>query len=169
MAVKRTFGRVCVQVWEGLLSVRTVTGAAGLAVVAALAAGCADTTPPSRAAAAPPARCGDERFPIYFAPGSAELQPDSAAVIRSAAKRVGGCRIAGVEVTGVAAADAAGRATDPALTQRRSDGVAAALAGAGLPSPSFDVQVTGAAAATHGVRTPLIRRTEVVIRAGPAD
>ena len=151
------------------MGVRARRGAAsaaagvGLLVGALAAAGCADTgggAPRPVAATATATRCTDERFPIYFAQGSAELPPGAREVIRSASNRVSGCRIKAVDVVGVAAADAA-------LTRRRVDVVTQALAAAGLPSPTFDVQVTGAAS-PPGPRAPLARRTEVVLHAVPA-
>ena len=142
---------------------------AALAAAGAVTAGCADMGGGSHSAvAAGSARCADERFPVYFARGSAELQGDSRTVILTASHRVSGCRITAVDVTGVAAPDAAGRTADPALTQKRADTVAQALALAGLPTPSFDVQVAGAPAAPAGERTPSPRRTEVVLHATPA-
>ncbi len=153
------------------MKVRAWTRAAvAVAVAGGLAAGCADIGSSGRTAAASPAaaRCADERFPVYFTPGSAELPAAAREVIRTASNRVSGCRIAAVDVTGVASPDAAGRAADPALTQKRADAVAQALAQAGLPTPSFDVQAAGAPPHAAGVRTPMARRTEVVLHARPA-
>ena len=143
--------------------------AAGLAALATLAAGCADLRAP--AAGRGPAvagRCSDERFPIYFARGSADLAPEAQTVIRSASSRVSGCRITQVDVVGMSAPEA-GAPVDAALTQRRADNVARALAAAGLPAPAFDVQVAGARRLPPaGERTPLARRTEVVLHAEPS-
>ncbi len=121
--------------------------------------------PPAAAQAA--ARCADERFPIYFASGSAELRPESREVVRTASGRLSGCRVTAVDVTGVAVSDAEGAAIDPALVRRRADAVGLALSQAGLPSPSFDVEIAGMARPASGVRAPLSRRTEVVLHAQP--
>ncbi len=149
---------------------RAWTGAAmALSAAAALTAGCAGTGgPPMRAPPAAGGRCADVTLQVYFAPGSAELTGPARDLIRSAANRVAGCRIGGVDVTGVGAPDAAGRPLDAVLTQKRADAVAQALASAGLPGPTFDIQVAGGAAAPAGSRTPLSRRTEVVVHARPA-
>lgn len=144
--------------------------AAGIGALSLLAVGCADlrTPPPGGRTAAAAARCDDERFPIYFARGSADLAPEAQTVIRSASNRVAGCRIAAVDVVGMSAPEA-GAPVDPALTQRRADAVARALAAAGLPSPAFDIQVSGARRLPPaGERTPLATRTEVVLHAEPS-
>lgn len=152
---------------------RTAAWAAALSVVGLAAAGCAATSPPAPAPASAAARaalrCADERFPVYFARGSAEMRPESHEVVRTASGRLGGCRVTAVDVTGVAIADAAGQPVDPALVRRRADAVALALSQAGLPAPNFDVEIAGMARTASGVRAPLARRTEVVLHAQPAS
>ena len=158
---------------SGRTKKRCAAAAAGalatLIPLALLACGCADMRPPSSAGAeAVAGRCSDQHFPIYFQRGSADLAPEAQSVIRSASSRVSGCRITGVDVTGMSAPEAGGP-VDAVLTQRRADNVARALAAAGLPPPAFDVQVSGARRLpAAGERTPLARRTEVVLHAEPS-
>lgn len=143
--------------------------AAGLAALAALEAGCADLrAPPVARTPVVVGRCSDERFPIYFARGSADLPAEARTVIKSASNRIVGCRVTAVDVVGMSAPEAGGP-VDAALTQRRADNVAQALAAAGLPAPAFDVQVSGARRLPPaGEHTPLARRTEVVLHAEPS-
>ena len=112
-------------------------------------------------------RCADESFPIYFARGSAELTEPAKLVIGSASNRIAGCRITAVDVRGIAAPDAPGVVADTSLTQSRADNVARALAAAGLPSPAFDVQLSGSTrpSSRPNRREPLARRTEVILHA----
>lgn len=132
-------------------------------------AGCAQT--PTRkpvAAAGPPPVCADFSFPIYFETNSDRLGPAAAQVINDGAARVRGCDIQTVQVLGLA--DATGTASaNQALSRRRADAVAGALAAAGLPKPNFEVDAAGQAGAVTatGAPEPLRRRTEVVIRARP--
>lgn len=112
--------------------------------------------------------CADARFPIYFQPGSDQLTPEGAAVIRAYARRMGACRVTGAEVLGLADA---GASTDPLeLSQKRASVVGRALADSGLPAPSFDLVAQGAAGATtaSGRRAPIHRRAEVVLHTAPA-
>ena len=143
---------------------------AAVGLIALGAAGCSSTgAAPSPRAGLVASRCADESFPIYFARGSAELNEAARLVIGSASNRITGCRIAAVDVTGIAVADAGG-AADPKLTQSRADSVAAALAAAGLPAPAFDVQVAGSTRPPMrpNRNEPLARRTEVTLHATPA-
>lgn len=140
----------------------------GLVVCAGLSA-C--TTGPDRlSATARPAaiQCAGFSFPIYFEKGSDELTAPARAVLASGAAQVKGCRVAKVEVLGLADAD--GRANrNLALSKRRAERVTEALAALGLPAPVFDTEAIGEAGAKgiDGKPEPLRRRTEVVIQAGP--
>jgi outer membrane protein OmpA-like peptidoglycan-associated protein len=90
--------------------------------------------------------------------------------IRYAAARVKGCSVRGVELVGLADADGPAR-RNRVLSQARAHAAASELAAAGLPAPSFTLQAFGGAGARtpDGDAEPLRRRTEVVIRARPAE
>lgn len=150
------------------MGVRTRLGAASALAVAALTgalmtAGCAGSPMPVIVSH----RCSDTRFPIYFQPGSDQLTPEADAVIKAYARRVSACRVSGVEVLGLADV---GASTDPLeLSQKRASAVARAMVATGFPAPSFDLVAQGAAggATPSGRRTPIHRRTEVLLHVSP--
>jgi len=127
---------------------------------------------PLRPAPAPPAKaaavCSDFSFPIYFEKGSDQLTAPARAVVDASVQQVRGCRVSRIEVLGLADADGP-KLRNLALSRRRADNVAHALAGDGLPTPVFDIEAIGEAGAkaADGKPEPLRRRTEVVIHAGP--
>ena len=129
-----------------------------------LAAGCAERGP-----TAVSRRCADTRFPIYFEQGSDQLTSAAKAVIAAQSGRLGPCKVGTVEVLGLADADGTA-VSNLELSQRRATVVAQALATAGLPAPSFDLQAAGSAGAVTatGRKAPLHRRAEVVLHASPA-
>ncbi len=136
-------------------------------VVASLASACADRPKPVAGLAPPPVACADFSFPIYFDTGSDQLTAPAREAIRYAALRVKGCKLGPVAVVGLADADGRAR-RNLVLSRRRAVVTAEALAAAGLPAPTFDIEALG----EQGARTadgaePLRRRTEVVIRASP--
>ncbi|OYX32041.1 MAG: hypothetical protein B7Y99_09110 [Caulobacterales bacterium 32-69-10] len=149
-----------------------VVVAAGIGLAFGLAA-CADKpkppAAPTRASTPPvPQVCVDFSFPIYFETSSDRLNPAAVSVIRDAAQRVRGCTLGRIDVVGLADAGGSDR-TNLVVSRRRAASVAAALAAAGLPRPTFDIDAAGAsgAVAPDGSPVPLRRRTEVVIRASP--
>lgn len=114
-----------------------------------------------------PARCVDQTVQIYFEADSAEVTKESKAVITAAARGLKSCRVAGVDVLGLA--DATG---DPQanleLSKRRAQSVSQALAVAGLPAAEFMVSAAGqAGAVTKDGQAPLRRRTDVVLHLAP--
>ena len=139
--------------------------------LAALLAGC-ESAPP-RSAPSPLARaapvCADFSFPIYFEKSSDQLTAQARQVVDASVQQVRGCKVTKIEVLGLADADGP-RLRNLALSRRRADHVAKALAGDGLPAPVFDVEAIGETGATgpDGKPEPLRRRTEVVIHAQPA-
>jgi len=142
---------------------------AGLCVAAIVLAACAGGPKPKPmpGLAPPPVACADFSFPIYFDTGSDQLTPPAREAIRYAALRVKGCKLGPAAVVGLADADGRAR-RNLVLSRRRAVVVAEALAAAGLPAPTFDIEALG----EQGARTadgeePLRRRTEVVIRASP--
>jgi outer membrane protein OmpA-like peptidoglycan-associated protein len=111
-----------------------------------------------------PVNCVDQRVQIYFEPESAELTREGKAVINAAAVAARGCKVASVEVLGLA--DAAGAPdANLELSKRRAQSVTAALASAGLPAAEFRVAAAGATGAVTagGQARPLRRRADVVL------
>jgi outer membrane protein OmpA-like peptidoglycan-associated protein len=146
----------------------------GLASVAAtvLLAACAQHrhVPSAKPRTRPPVAqvCTDFSFPIYFETGSDRLADVARQVIADAAGRVRGCVFGRIDVVGLADADGAAN-RNLALSRRRAESVARALAAEGLPRPEFDVDAVGqlGAVTDAGQSEPLRRRAEVVIRAAP--
>ncbi len=96
---------------------------------------------------AAPASCADIVFPIYFEPGSAAVTREAERMIASASRRSAGCRVAGVDVVGLA--DAAGAAgANLALSERRADAVTQALGRNGFSTAPVRVVASGAADAS---------------------
>ncbi len=130
----------------------------------------------SRDAASPPAApvtaaqpvCADFSFPIYFETNSARLPEAALQVLGDAAARVRGCTLGRIDVVGLADADGTA-SRNLAVSRERAAAVADALARAGLPRPTFDIDAVGSAGALtpDGRPEPLRRRTEVIIRASP--
>jgi hypothetical protein len=119
------------------------TAAATLALALTAATGlggCAGVGTRAQVANIP--HCSEIYFPVYFKGASAELTGAAQAVITTSGKHARGCKVAGVEVVGLA--DYLGPA-EPALelSRRRAERVAAALIQAGLPAPSFKLSALG--------------------------
>jgi outer membrane protein OmpA-like peptidoglycan-associated protein len=108
--------------------------------------------------------CTDFFFPIYFADRSAELSKAAQGVIANAGKHAQGCQTAEVRVLGLA--DFNGAAQDNLdLSRQRARKVAAALAMAGLPKASFQLDAIGDARLPAGQKdAPLRRRADVFIK-----
>jgi outer membrane protein OmpA-like peptidoglycan-associated protein len=114
-------------------------------------------------------RCVDQAVQIYFDPESAEVTKEGRAVITAAAADSRPCKVASVEVLGLA--DSAGAAdANLELSRRRAQSVTTALSAAGLPAGEFKVQAAGQAGATTatGQARPLRRRVDVVLHLSPA-
>ena len=133
-----------------------------------LALGACTTTPKPVAVAPPPAVCADFNFPIYFEKGSDQLTAPAQQEIAFAAARVKGCKLGPINVLGLADADGPAR-RNLVLSRKRATVVAQALATAGLPTPTFDIEALGESGSLtpSGEPEPLRRRTEVVIHASP--
>ncbi|WP_309603982.1 OmpA family protein [Phenylobacterium sp.] len=113
-------------------------------------------------------RCADQKVAVYFESESAEIGRESRAVISAAATASRSCRVASVEVVGLA--DATGAAdANLELSKRRAASVTAALAAAGLPTTDVKITAGGQAGATtaDGHSAPLRRRADVVMHLVP--
>ncbi len=140
--------------------------AAGLA--AGSLAGCSTTDARARLVRAPP-RCADQTVQVYFEPWSAELTREGRLVIDAAATGLRGCRIAEVEVLGLADAPGAPEA-NLELSRKRAQAVSAALAATGLAPAQIRLSAAGdvGAVTPQGQVAPLRRRVDVILRvAGP--
>lgn len=142
---------------------RRCAAAAALVLAAALG-GCATQSPRERLVTAP-SNCVDQTVQVYFEAWSAELTREGQTVIDNAAATVRGCRVAGVQVVGLA--DSVG-APGPnlELSQRRAQSVTHALAAAGLPPAEFQIDAAGqvGAVTANGAAAPLRRRVDVNLR-----
>ena len=108
--------------------------------------------------------CVDQTVQIYFEPESAEVTKEGRAVLAAAASQAKPCKVASVDVLGLA--DAAGApAANLELSKRRAQSVTAALAAVGLPAGDFKVSAAGQAGAVtaDGKAQPLRRRADVVL------
>jgi peptidoglycan-associated lipoprotein len=116
-----------------------------------------------------PQVCVHTTLPVYFAEGEAGLTEPARDMIGSAAETLSHCRIEAVRVIGLASATGSAD-RNQTLSERRAQTVAAALAGAGLPAPAFDIEAVGQeGAVADGVSEPVRRRVEVIIEAVPAS
>ncbi|MGH7017476.1 MAG: OmpA family protein [Caulobacteraceae bacterium] len=132
-------------------------------VAAALASGCQTVKPRSAAIIAPRPSCADFTVNIYFDNRSAELTREARAVIKAAVARASGCRVAAIDVFGLA--DASGTpGANLNLSDRRAGEVTHALARRGFPPIDFRVMALGSAGAqeSNGTDRPLRRRVDVV-------
>jgi outer membrane protein OmpA-like peptidoglycan-associated protein len=140
-----------------------VAALAALSVAGSNLGGCAAKGEHSQLVRAPE-RCADQTVQVYFDPWSAELTREGRAVIDAAAAGARACRVASVEVLGLA--DAIG-APEPnlELSQKRAEAVSQALARAGLPAAEFRVAAAGqeGAVTPAGAAAPLRRRVDVTL------
>jgi peptidoglycan-associated lipoprotein len=115
-----------------------------------------------------PTRCADQAVQVYFEPQSAEVTKEGRAVIAAAAQGAAGCRIASVDVLGLAdAAGAPGASLE--LSKKRAESVADALKAAGLPAAQYQVAAAGQAGAVtgDGKTQPMRRRVDIVLHEAP--
>jgi outer membrane protein OmpA-like peptidoglycan-associated protein len=145
---------------------RTWIFAAGAAAV--LASGCTNMPASREQLVKAPAHCVDQAVQIYFDPDSAELTREGRMVIHQAAGAAAGCRVASVEVIGLADAQGAPGA-NLELSKRRAAAVAAVLEADGLPAAEFKVGAAGQAGAVtpEGKAAPLRRRADVILHLAP--
>lgn len=136
--------------------------AAGAAALGACA------TAPERPIVEANTACAPQRFDIYFDEGQAGLTQAARDAVSARAQLLQGCEIRAVRVIGLADATGAA-AANQSLSERRATTVAQALANAGWPTPAFEVEAAGdqGALTSTGAETPMRRRTEVLVDAGP--
>jgi outer membrane protein OmpA-like peptidoglycan-associated protein len=141
---------------------------AGLAAVLLLAGGCTTIQTARARLVKPQPHCVDQTVQIYFEPESAELTREARMVIDQAAAGAAPCRVAGIDVVGLADAQGAPDA-NMELSRKRADAVAAALAANGLPPAAFKVGAAGQAGAVtaDGKAAPLRRRADVTLHLAP--
>lgn len=127
-----------------------------------LLAGCAATPRPGPLVISQ--KCSDLDFPVYFERFSAKLTAPARAIIVDAGKQSDGCQVANVTVIGLAGGrDPNRKLLD--LSSKRASVVAKALADAGFPQPTFNVQAQAQGlTGDEATREPLQRRAEVVIK-----
>jgi len=108
--------------------------------------------------------CTDFFFPIYFADRSVALSKAAEGVIVNAGKHAQGCQISQVQVQGLA--DFSGTKQDNLdLSRQRARNVAAALAKAGLPPATFQLDALGDSRAPNEKPDAAVRRrADVFIR-----
>lgn len=127
-----------------------------------LLAGCAATPRPKALVISQ--KCSDLDFPVYFERFSAKLTAPAHAIIVDAGKQSDGCPVATVTVMGLAGGhDPHRKLLD--LSSKRASVVAKALAEAGFPEPTFNVQAQAQGlTGDEASREPMQRRAEVIIK-----
>ncbi|RAK64988.1 OmpA family protein [Phenylobacterium kunshanense] len=139
-------------------------GWVGLLAMAATASGCASVRDARDRIVRASPTCEDLSVPVYFEPNVAVLTREGQRVIAAAARQARGCTVRSVRVVGLA--DATG---DPAanleLSKQRAASVAAAVARAGLPAATFDVEAFGQAGSItpDGRVQPVRRRADITL------
>ena|SRR5579862_9816040 len=147
----------------------TLRGTAGVALILTLGLGACTSMKTSREQVVKaPQRCVDQTVQIYFEAESADLTKEGRQVLAAAAAQARPCKVAAVDVLGLADSVGAPDA-NLELSKRRAQSVTAALSAAGLPAAEFKVQAVGDAGATTagGQAKPLRRRADVVLHLQP--
>jgi outer membrane protein OmpA-like peptidoglycan-associated protein len=142
---------------------RFVTGLAILAAAVALSA-CGPVSgleTQARILSEPP--CTDFFFPVYFGRRSAGLSGAAGRVIRNAGRHAEGCKVARVEVVGLADPRQVGGQAALELSRERARRLGAALQAAGLPAPQFQLDPLGQSAPSTPSVAPR-RRADVFVR-----
>ena len=103
--------------------------------------------------------CEDITFPVYFQERSDALTPPALQMLAMAADKARACRVAGVEVVGLADQ----RDASPELSQLRAENVSRALMARGIAVPRTDALGIVSTRTRDGRTQPMERRTEVVI------
>ena len=115
-------------------------------------------------------RCADQTVQIYFEQFSAEVTKEGRAVLAAAAAQSKSCKVASVDVLGLA--DNVGGTPDSNLdlSKRRAQAVTAALASVGLPAGEFKISAGGETGSTtaDGRSKPLRRRADIVLHLSPS-
>jgi outer membrane protein OmpA-like peptidoglycan-associated protein len=113
--------------------------------------------------------CADQTVQIYFEQFSADVTKEGRAVLAAAARQARPCKVASVDVLGLA--DSVGGTPDSNLdlSKRRAEAVTAALAAVGLPAGEFKITAVGENGSTtaDGRSKPLRRRADIVLHLSP--
>ena len=116
-----------------------------------------------------PPRCVDQTVEVYFEQFSAEVTKEGRAVIAAAAAQAKPCKVASVDILGLADNVGGDAASNLELSKRRAQSVTAALTAAGLPAGEIKTAAAGGAGATtaKGQAQPLRRRADIVLHLSP--
>ena len=139
-------------------------GPCAMAMAALGLSACSTTTVKTRDQIVQAPRCVDQTVQIYFEAESAEVTKEGRAVLRAAAAQARPCKVASVDVLGLA--DAVGTPdANLELSKRRAQSVTAALTAAGLPAGEIRAAAAGqtGAVTAAGQARPLRRRADVVL------
>ncbi len=129
--------------------------------------------PPPPPPPPPPApACENVEFVVYFEWDRSDITDQAASVIQTAAQRARECGVASVQIDGHA--DRSGPAAyNVGLSQRRANSVSERLVQQGVPAGNITTNAYGesrpAVQTPDGVREPLNRRSEVIIRVNGAS
>jgi outer membrane protein OmpA-like peptidoglycan-associated protein len=142
---------------------------AALAALALVLAGCDTMHAGGQHVVRTPARCADQTVEVYFEQFSAEISKEGRAVIAAAAADAKPCRVASVDVLGLADSVGGDTASNLELSKKRAKAVTEALAASALPNATFKVAAAGQAGAvtSAGQAAPMRRRVDIVLRLAP--
>lgn len=132
--------------------------------------GCSSMTPSrGRIVKATPS-CTDQTVQIYFEQFSAEVTKEGRAVLAAAAAQSKPCKVASVDVLGLADNVGGTPGGNLDLSRKRAQAVTAALSSVGLPAGEFKVSAAGDSGSTtaDGRSRPLRRRADIVLHLSPS-
>ena len=112
-----------------------------------------------------PTRCADQTVQVYFEQFSSDISKEGRAVIAAAADAAKPCKVASVDVLGLADSVGGDSASNLELSKKRAQAVTAALAASALPAATFKVAAAGEAGSvtSAGQAAPMRRRVDIVL------
>jgi len=142
---------------------------AAFAALALVLAGCGTMHTSGQRVVRAPARCPDQTVEVYFEQFSSEISKEGRAVIAAAADAAKPCKVASVDVLGLADSVGGDTATNLELSKKRARAVTEALAASALPDATFKVAAAGEAGAvtSRGQAAPMRRRVDIVLHLAP--
>ncbi len=145
------------------LSLLTLTVAAGLGALAL--GGCSTMTAGRDRIVRATPRCTDQTVQIYFEQFSADVTKEGRAVLAAAAQQSKPCKVASVDILGLADSVGGTPGSNLDLSKRRAEAVTAALAAVGLPAGEFKITAVGENGSTtaDGRSKPLRRRADIIL------